>query len=305
MSEQTPAEIFDQHRSYLTGIAYRMLGSVADAEDVVQETFIRWQAMDNREIRSPKAWLTTAATRLAIDHLRSARVRREKYVGAWLPEPLLTGSSTDQMVQPFAPPDRGPELLDSLSTAMLMLLEQLSPAERAAFLLHDVFDYEYDQIAPILERKESACRQLVSRARARVKEKRPRFEVNHDARDRVLAKFGEAVSTGSVDGLMALMNDDVILLSDGGGKVHSALNPIFGSNKVARFFVGVSTKQPAGAYFQMREVNGTAGVIGYVGDQAYSVMTFDIDGDRIGSIHIVNNPDKLMHVGPPDPSQSH
>jgi RNA polymerase sigma-70 factor, ECF subfamily len=296
MTGQAEIETFDAHRSHLVGVAYRMLGSVADAEDVVQDTFLRWQGADDRDIRSAKAWLTTVTTRLAIDHLRSARVRRETYVGSWLPEPMLTGSSTES---PFPPPDQGPELLESLSTAMLMLLEQLSPAERAAFLLHDVFDYDYDQVAPMLERSATACRQLVSRARRRVKEGRPRFETNATDRNRVLSEFGEAVRSGDTAGLMSLLNEDVTLLSDGGGRVTSALNPILGQDKVARFLLGVSTKQPDGSYFQVREVNGAAGMVGYVGDTAYSVISFDLAGGHIVGIHIVNNPEKLTHLGPP------
>ncbi len=193
MTPQSPANVFDEHRSYLTGIAYRMLGSVADAEDVVQETYLRWQKTDNREVRSPKAWLTTAATRLAIDHLRSARVRRESYVGVWLPEPLLNGSSADPSEAPFAAPDQSTELLDSLSTAMLMLLEQLSPTERAAFLLHDVFDYDYNQVTLILERgRLLGVNWSAARGHTGVHVRPPRWRRTHvlGQRNRVLANGG-------------------------------------------------------------------------------------------------------------------
>lgn len=291
MTNDAHAHEFDRHRTYLTGIAYRMLGSVADAEDVVQETFLRWQQADGREVRSPKAWLTTAATRIAIDQLRSARVRRESYVGSWLPEPVVTDFD--------APQESAPELLESLSTAMLVLLEQLSPAERAAFLLHDVFDYGYGEVAPVLERSEAACRQLVSRARRRIKDRRPRFETSRAERDKLLTQFARAVRTGDLERLTAVLTDDATLMSDGGGKVTAALNTIFGPDKVARFLIGISTKQPDGAYFVPNTVNGAQGLVGYVGEIAYSVVSFELEDGRIKTIHIVNNPDKLAHIGPP------
>ncbi len=290
MTEDPHSIEFDQHRAYLTGIAYRMLGSVSDAEDVVQEAFIRWQGAEAREVRSPKAWLTTVTTRLAIDLLRSARRRRETYVGPWLPEPLLSDH--------VAPPDSVPELLESLSTAMLVLLEQLSPAERAAFLLHDVFDYDYEQVAPVLERSEGACRQLVSRARRRVKDRRPRFEAASVDHERLLGEFANAASTGDLEQLKGLLTDDVKLLSDGGGKVTAALNPILGADKVARFLVGISDKQPEGSYLRPQVVNGTLGFVGYVEDTPYFVTSFEWQAGRIKGIHIVNNPDKLTHLAP-------
>lgn len=292
MTEDAHAHEFDDNRSHLTGIAYRMLGSVADAEDVVQETFIRWQQAESREVRSPKAWLTTAVTRIAIDHLRSARVRRENYVGSWLPEPLVT--------EFCAPQEKVPELLESLSIAMLVLLEQLSPAERAAFLLHDVFDYDYTEVAPVLERSETACRQLVSRARHRIKDRRPRFETSRSERDELLAQFANAISSGDLEGLTAVLTDEATLMSDGGGNVTAALNTIFGPDKIARFLIGISTKQPDGAFFVPNTVNGALGLVGYVGETAYSVISFEWQDGRIKTIHIVNNPEKLTHVGPPN-----
>ena len=223
------AAVFAEQRPKLFGVAYRMLGSVADAEDVIQETFLRWQEVVDAgtPIESPSAYLTTMVSRRCLDELRSARRRREQYVGEWLPEPLLEDDRLD--------PAATTELADSLSTAFLVVLEALSPGERAAFLLHDVFGYEYPELARILERGEPACRQLVARARRRVAERRPRFDVSPEEHARLLTEFMHATTAGDVDGLVSLLAHDAVLQADGGGVVHGGPQPDRGADRVARW----------------------------------------------------------------------
>ncbi len=280
------------HRPVLQGIAYRMLGSMAEAEDAVQETFLRWhrqdQAQQLSEIREPRAWLITTLTRHCIDRLRAAKVQRETYVGMWLPEPVVQ--------EPAVEPVDRLELAETLSMALLMLLERLSPDERAAFLLHEVFETDYPDVARILGKTEPACRQLVHRAKDRVKEGKPRFTPSRAEQERVMAGFKRAVASGDVAGLAALFSPDATLFSDGGGKAAATLNPIYGAEKIARFFIGVRDKQPAGARTEPRLVNGSLGAVVYVGDQALQANHFEFDGDRIVAVHIVRNPDKLTHL---------
>jgi len=279
------------HRPVLQAIAYRMLGSFAEAEDAVQETFLRWhrQGPDNhREIREPRAWLITTLTRHCIDRLRAAKAARENYVGVWLPEPLVEAAAVE-------PVDRL-ELAETLSMALLMVLERLSPDERAAFLLHEVFETDYPDIARILEKTEPACRQLVHRAKERVREGKPRFTPSREEQDRLVSAFRKAVMTGDVAGLAALFTPDATLYSDGGGKAAAALNPIYGAEKIARFFIGVRDKQPAGQEALPRTVNGHAGYVAFIGDQPTYAMAVEFDGARIAAIHLVRNPDKLTHL---------
>src|SRR5688572_30035828 len=230
------AAVFAEERPKLFGVAYRMLGSVTDAEDVIQETFLRWQEVVNAgtRVESPSAYLTTMVSRRCLDELRSARRRREEYVGAWLPEPLLEDDRLD--------PAATTELSDTLSTAFLVVLEALSPGERAAFLLHDVFGYEYPEIARILGRAEPACRQLVTRARRRVAERRPRFDVSPEVHARLLNEFLRAMTAGDLDGLVGLLAEDAVLRADGGGVVSAARNPIIGSERIAKWTIGALEK---------------------------------------------------------------
>ena len=288
------AEIADItiHRPVLQGIAYRMLGSMAEAEDAVQETFLRWhrqdQAQQVSEIREPKAWLITTLTRHCIDRLRAAKVQRESYVGMWLPEPVVE--------EPAVEPVDRLELAETLSMAMLMMLERLTPDERAAFLLHEVFESDYRDVARILGKTEAACRQLVHRAKERVREGKPRFTPSRAEQEKVMEGFRRAVESGDVAGLAALFSPEATLYSDGGGKAAATLNPIYGAEKIARFFIGVRDKQPEGHEIVPRLVNGSLGYVIFVGDRAIQASHFDFDGDQITAVHIVRNPDKLAHL---------
>ncbi len=282
--------MFEEHRPRLTRLAYQMLGSVTEAEDVVQEAYLRWQGADHEEVRSAGAWLTTVVSRLSIDAQKSARAKREQYVGPWLPEPLLT----DEATTPF---DRT-ELADSVSMALMRLLEQLTPSERAAFVLHEAFDYAYHEIADIVGKSEAACRQLVRRAKQRLADDRPRFRPEPEEQRRLVMSFAAASQTGEMEGLVELLAEDVTLWSDGGGRVVAALNPIVGAVNVARFVLGISRKQPPDATFEMREINGEPGFVGYVDGRPNFTATFEIWGGMIHGIHIVVNPEKLVSIPP-------
>jgi RNA polymerase sigma-70 factor (ECF subfamily) len=275
---------FQQHRSLLFSVAYRMLGRVADAEDIVQDAWLRWQNAPVTEIRSPKSYLATITTRLCLDHLRSAEVKRKEYIGPWVPEPLPASRMPDET------------MADSLSQAFLMLLESLTPVERAAFLLREVFDYEYAEIAGILERSEAACRQLVKRARDHIAARRPRFPAPREEQLRLADRFFQACATGDLAGLEALLARDVTLYSDGGGRVLSARNPIYGADHVARFLLGVLKKPPPGFRTEKAWINGQPGAVNYVGDRVFNTLALDVDDGRICGIYIVANPEKLRAV---------
>lgn len=285
------ATVFAEERPKLFGVAYRMLGSVADAEDVVQETYIRWQDVVDQgtAIDSPSAYLTTMVSRRCLDELRSARRRREEYVGEWLPEPLLADDRLDPAGQT--------ELVDSLSTAFLVVLEALSPGERAAFLLHDVFGYEYPELARILGRAEPACRQLVARARRRVHQRRPRYEVSPEEHARLLNEFLHASAAGNLDGLVGLLAEDAVLHTDGGGVVTAARNPILGADRVARWIVGVMEKAPPGLTSAIETVNGLPGIVMRLDGSLFGVGSFEVRDGRIHDIYIQVNPAKLA-AGP-------
>jgi RNA polymerase sigma-70 factor, ECF subfamily len=286
-------EVFDRHRPLLFSIAYRMLGSVMDAEDVVQEAFVRWQRAPETEVRSPKAYLSTVVTRLCIDQLRSARARREEYVGPWLPEPLTAAPGTAG--------ETGPEaaLLDeSLSMAFLVLLESLNPTERAVFLLREVFDYDYPEISRLVGKTEANCRQISRRAREAVAARRPRFERSPEQEERLTELFVEACTSGDLEGLLSLLSEDVTLWSDGGGRVRAALNPIHGADRVARFLVGILREVPAGFAVRLARVNGRPGVLAYEGGRPTGVVSLDVSEGRIQAVRIVVNPEKLGSVPP-------
>jgi RNA polymerase sigma-70 factor (ECF subfamily) len=286
---------FNEHRDLLFSIAYRMLGSVADAEDLVQETFLRWQEAESTPVRSPRAFLSTVITRLCINHLRSARARREQYVGPWLPEPLLTAPALDR--------DSDVRIAESLSMAFLVLLESLTPGERCVLLLRDVFDYDFAEIAQIVDKSEVNCRQMLRRARQHVAARRPRFDPSPAERAQLTEKFLKASVEGDLQGLIALLAEDAALWSDGGGKASAALRPIRGVDRVVRFIAGSIRKfVPAERVFQPAEINGQPGIISYVDRRPISVLVLDLADDRIQTIYVITNPEKL--AGLPLPSLS-
>lgn len=280
---------FDQYRSLLFSVAYRMLGAVADAEDMLQETFIRWQQAPEEEIRSPRAFLVTIISRLCINHLQSARVRREEYPGQWLPEPIVTGPGADPL-----------DLIridESLSMAFLVLLERLTPPERAVFLLREVFDYEYSEIAAVLGQNEANCRQILSRAKQHITAMRPRFETSQQQKNDLLERFLKAASSGDMEGLLTLLANDVELHSDGGGKGIGARNLIHGANNVARGAVGTFSKLlPKKLTQRVAQINGEPGVVSYLDGKPYGVLTLEVREGRVQAIYIVTNPDKLSHL---------
>ena len=282
---------FERHRSLLFSIAYRMLGIVAEAEDVVQEAYLRWREVPEGEVRSPKSYLSAVVTRLSIDRLRSAR--REEYIGPWLPEPLISDRAEE-----LAAHD---ELDESLSMAFLVLLESLNPVERAVFLLREVFDYDYEEISSIVRKSEANCRQIARRARQSVAARRPRFERSLEKEKMLTERFVEACMSGDMEGLLELLSEDVTLWSDGGGKVAAAPYPIHGPEKVARFLVGVLRTVPPGFFAHPARVNGGPGAIGYVDDHPTGVVALDVAEGRIRRVRIVVNPDKLRTVPPASP----
>jgi RNA polymerase sigma-70 factor (TIGR02957 family) len=288
-------QLLDELRPVAFAIAYRMLGSVSEAEDVVQEALLRvHKALDSgEEIESPPAFTATVTTRLAINELRSARVRRESYFGEWLPEPIITDGEDD--------PARHAETADSLSVAMLVLLERLSPEQRAVLLLHDVFDYRYPEIAAIVGKSEDNVRQLATRARRHVEQHRPRFQTTREQRDELARRFVAAARQGDLAGLEALLAADVQLTGDGGGKVPALARSLSGRGRVARTLMTwfrLATRLP-GASWQPVEVNGGAGVVFQDAQQRLiSVVAFDITDGQIASISSIVNPDKLKHLGP-------
>jgi RNA polymerase sigma-70 factor (ECF subfamily) len=278
----------------LFSIAYRMLGSVGEAEDVVQESFLRYQRAlaDGVEVESPKAYLSAVVTRLAIDELRSARVRRETYVGGWLPEPLATDPDADPAAQA--------EQADTLSMAFLLLLERLSPVERAVFLLHDVFGFGYEEIAAIVGKSEANCRQLAFRARRHVEAGKPRFEATRQKRDALAARFFAAVVDGDLDELVAVLAADVVVYGDGGGKAPQWGAPIVGAQRVARLFAGLGRQMgELGIRIEPRELNGQPGaILRDPGGRITNVLVLDITGGAVQAVRSVINPDKLGHLGP-------
>jgi len=287
-------EDFHRHRALLFSIAYRMLGVVADAEDVVQEAFLRWQKDPGTEVRSPKAYLSAVVTRLCIDYLRREKARRERYVGPWLPEPLVGEATPDAAERAV--------LNESLSMAFLVLLESLTPVERAVFLLREVFDYEYAEISRLVGKSEANCRQISHRARQSVAARRPRFDPSPETEERLLRSFLEACTSGDMEALLSLLSDDVTLWSDGGGRVVAARNPIYGVDKVARFFLGVMREVSPGFVFRWLPVNGRPGLVTYFPDgRPQGVATLEVADGGIRAIRLVVNPEKLENV-PPLPS---
>jgi RNA polymerase sigma-70 factor (ECF subfamily) len=301
----SPAAEFERHRGHLTGVAYRMLGTLADAEDAVQETYLRYRQAEGTSIRDVRAWLTTTVARICLDVLGSARARRERYVGPWLPEPLVGtgGGSGPGGAAGFgpAPLGLGPEdrvtLDESVSMAMLVLLESLSPAERTALILRDVLGLPYDEVSGVVGRSQAACRQLTARARARVRQRAPRFTPDRGQHAEAVAAFLAACSHGSVDELVRVLDPGVVLRSDGGGVVPGvARRPVTGAGHVARLLLGVAAKNAAVPQF--RVVNGAAGLVFEGGDGVVGVMAFTVADRLITEIDFVVNPEKLRRTAP-------
>ena len=277
---------FGHLRGRLFGIAYRMLGSRAEAEDVVQDAYVRWHKADREAIRNVEAWLVTTATRLAIDRLRAVKVERDAYVGPWLPEPLM-------ITEPPSP-DRSAELASDLSVAFLVMLERLGPEERAAFLLHEVFDREYAEIATLLGKNEAACRQIVHRARARVRTDQKRFEVSEAARARLLKRFISAVEAEDEQTLLALFAPDATWVADGGGRVAAARQPILGAQRIVKLVISLQQKFYRGhATMHLAEVNGETGMLVRTDGQITAIVSFATDGEQIQGVYAVLNPEKL------------
>ena len=279
------ADIFNGYRARLFGIAYRMLGSRVDSEDILQETYLRWIESKPSELRSTEAWLATVVTRLCIDRLRSAKTEREAYTGSWLPEPLVSPGPLS--------PDLTLELASDISIAFLTVLERLAPEERAAFLLHEVFDFAYAEISRIIGKNQAACRQIVHRAKQRVQEDRPRFSISREAHGQLLEKFIEVASSGRREHIVNFLADEVRVTTDGGGKVSSFRKVLQGSDRVARFYAGLSRKFAGRFVYRLVEINGEPGLLRYVDGKLESAQSFVINGTQICEIYIVRNPEKL------------
>ena len=289
MSSNMPHETdpLAPHRGRLLGLAYRMLGSRSDAEDVVQDAYLRFAGAQG--VHNPEAFLVTIVTRLCLDRLKSAKAQREIYVGPWLPEPVFDAEGLSA--------DAATELADDLSFALLLALDRLSPMERAAFLLHDVFDTPFSEIAAMLDRTEASCRQLASRARRAVRDNRPAPVATPDSHARLLQAFSDAVASGDVRQLAELLREDAVAITDGGGRKFAARNPIIGADKVARFFIGLAGKT-AGHDVRIAPavINGAVGALLYLDGELDLTLSMAIDGEKIAAIYVVRNPDKLRHL---------
>jgi RNA polymerase sigma-70 factor (ECF subfamily) len=289
----TDAEVFEAHRDLMFAVAYRMLGSIADAEDAVQDAWLRWSAEPRGDVSNPRAYLSRVVTNTALNRLRSARARREAYVGPWLPEPLLTDAGPDVAERA--------ELAESVSLAMLVVLESLTPEERAVFVLREVFGFSHTEIAETLGRSEPSVRQLAHRAREHVQARRPRYDVDGTQQREVTERFLAAAAGGDLDGLMTVLAPDVTLLTDGGGKARAALRPIIGAGKVARFLAAIGQRPymgvaPEDMTIQMTEINGGPGVLISSPGRALAALTVSVSGGRVTEIQLVANPDKLTAI---------
>jgi RNA polymerase sigma-70 factor (TIGR02957 family) len=284
----TASLTFNGLRPRLRGIAYRMLGSLAEAEEVVQDAWLRWHEADYVARDDPTGWLVTVTTRLSINRLRAAKVQREHYAGLWLPEPVLTDAqdSPEQML----------ERADDLSVAFLLMLERLAPEARAAFLLREVFDADYDELARTIGKSEAACRQLVHRAREQLREERPRFEVSPDTHRRLLGRFAQALTGGDFSALKAMLADDAELIGDGGGKVPSFGRPMLGGQRIAQLLFAASLRLKDEQRIELALINGEWGLLRFFHGALESAQSYETDGERIVRIHVQRNPDKLVRV---------
>jgi RNA polymerase sigma-70 factor (ECF subfamily) len=284
---------FEEYRVLLFSIAYRMLGSVSDAEDMLQDAFVRWQRASNHDIESPKAFLITIVSRLCINYLESARVRREEYVGEWLPEPLVTEATRES-------PD-AVEAGEAVSMALLLLLERLSPSERAVFLLQEIFGYKHAEIAAALGLSEANCRQLLRRARHHVQKARPRFKSSPDEHLALLLRFRQAAESGDMEQLLTMLSDDVVFHSDGGGKAPSLPKPLYGRTNVAKVIVHGSRRfGPQDYTRKIVSIHGQPAVVSYRDGKPQAVFTIEARDGRVEAIYIISNPEKLRHLPPPE-----
>ncbi|MGW4976903.1 RNA polymerase sigma-70 factor [Streptomyces mirabilis] len=292
MTIDTATEVFEEHRPVLMGVAYRMLGRVADAEDVVQEAWLRWSGADRTEVREPRAYLVRIATRLAVDRLRQVQSRNEAYVGPWLPEPYVTdfGDTAPDTAERAV-------LADSVSLAVLVVLESLSPLERAVFVLREAFGYPYADIAAVLDRGEPAVRQLAGRARKHVEERRARYEVDPAERRDLTERFLAAAAGGGLEGLMSLLAPDVRLIGDSGGLSKAPLRVIETADKVGRFLHAVAQQGVSDLSYRFLELNGGAALLVLSGDKPDSIVQLDVVDGRIQCVYIVRNPEKLVSLG--------
>ncbi|WP_069266923.1 RNA polymerase sigma-70 factor [Paraburkholderia nodosa] len=280
--------VFSELRPRLQKIAYRMLGSVAEAEDIVQDLWLRWQSADRESIDNAEAWLVAVTTRMSIDHLRAAKIRREHYTGIWLPEPELTDSPTT--------PEQAKERADDVSVAFLLLLERLTPEARAAFLLREVFDADYAEVALAIGKSEAACRQLVSRAKVQLRDERPRYTVSRETHRRLLEGLAQAIERGDFHAINALLSEDAILIGDGGGKVQSFPKPMVGGRRIAQLFYASHLRFGSEMRLKLVQLNGQWALLRYFEDQLESAQSFEINGNRIVCIHVQRNPDKLARI---------
>jgi RNA polymerase sigma-70 factor (ECF subfamily) len=287
---ETGIALFEQHRSRLFGLAYRMLGTPADAEDVLHDAWLRLHAQDVAALDDPEAWLVTVTTRLALDRLRRARAEREHYTGPWLPEPLVPDAEH---------PDAALERSESLTLSFLLLLERLGPEERAAFLLHEVFDYSHAESAAILGIAEDACRQRVHRAKQRLREGRPRFRVDEAAQRRMLQRFVAAMAEPNIATLQALFAEDAIHISDGGGVARATLRPLHGAERLARLYLQLGRNlRDSGVRYAFAALNGVPALFMFQGETLFSAMWIECDGERITAIHALRHPGKLARLRP-------
>jgi RNA polymerase sigma-70 factor (ECF subfamily) len=288
VTNKNDLETFDTYRSLLFAIAYRMVGSVMDAEDIVQDAYLRWQRREETDVQSPRAYLSAIVTRLSIDHLRAAHTQRETYTGTWLPEPLVTERETDM--------EDTAVLHESLSMAFLVLLESLTPDERAIFLLHDVFAYDFHEIAGIVGKSEANCRQIARRARQEIQARRPRFDPSPEHQQELTEQFITASTNGDLSGLVALLAHDATFWADGGGKARAPYRPIEGAERVATFILGILRNVPDTIVVRSATVNGQPGFLFLLDGAVYAVLAFDIVDGRIQAIRAGANPDKLRAV---------
>ena len=288
---------FETHRSYLTGLAYRMLGSFADAQDIVQEAYLRWHDRAKEDVRQPRAFLSKVVTRLSLDSLKSARRQRETYVGPWLPEPVVREAGFITEIPNDDPAE--------ISIAVMLALEKLSPLERASFILHDIFDVGFDEIAAIINRNEAACRQLATRARIHIRAEKPRFRPDEQMTDKFVQAFLLASRQGDETALRSILAEDALLLTDGGGKKPSAINPLHGADRTTRFFVGFARKNG----FKLPEwhccidINGMPGFLSVEVGGTFQSTALDIEDGRIRRIYVTRNPEKLKHLLPLVPDE--
>jgi RNA polymerase sigma-70 factor (ECF subfamily) len=314
--DDAAAQIFAQHREVLVGIAYRMLGRLADAEDVVQEAWLRWRRADLSHVQDARAFLIRVTTRLAIDRFRRIRARREDYIGPWLPDPVLSSQVLAEHLPTSPDPLEEVELAESVSMALMVVLETLSPLERAVFVLREVFGMSHSEVAEVVGRSEAAVRQLMVRARTHVQAGRPRFATDADTRRRVTERFLTACSIGNLDMLLSVLAPDVALVADSGGKARAPRRPLYGADVVVRFLRSIARpentarflasvglawegdpgKPPAGYVLRVAEVNGAPAFVAMVGPRIVTVLTVDVVGERVQTIHLVANPDKLASL---------